>query len=170
MLVRVSRRGFDPSRFDTYISIEPSLLIAELKASWPLGETEGDEVVELKVCPADEPAARRAHYDVGDAAFVTHVRDVTPVGRKLRESQYRPVAREAALVKAVIIHHSNRIARDVGELRCGYAVAPGQQFYYLVGELVRHRPRVAGVARGDKLLLRLYVEKVRVGDKPSRVL
>jgi hypothetical protein len=55
LFVRVRRRGLDPSRFETYISIEPSLLIAELNASWPLGEIEGEEVVELKLVPPTSP-------------------------------------------------------------------------------------------------------------------
>jgi hypothetical protein len=58
--VRVRRRGFDPSRFETYISIEPSPLMAELKASWPPGDIDGEDVVELKlVPPTSAPPAER---------------------------------------------------------------------------------------------------------------
>src|SRR5262247_344500 len=77
-LVCVSCLRFDPSRFDTKISIEPFSASAELNASCPLGDIVGDVVVALKCVPPTRPPSP-------DRTTILGIPDL-----KLTYAKYRP--------------------------------------------------------------------------------
>src|SRR5262249_8071100 len=115
----------------------------------------------------NQPAVRGSHHDVSNPGLVADVRDVPPIGRKLRKPEQRSVVGNTSLIEPVVVHHLYRIARHVRYPGTGNAVVTGQQLDDLIGELMRNLANLSGVARRNELVLSLYIVQIRVSREAA---
>src|SRR5207253_10326272 len=93
------------------------------------------------------------------AAAIRDVSKALAIGRKSGEERDGTVATELARSVTIVIHQINFTVLNVSDLRGGNAVQAEQELDDLIGELVRHAPRIAIQACREQLLLRLHVVK-----------